>query len=173
MPEIDAFIDYDGWAYDVSTAVEMLSERDTRGYFVRKSLVDLWPGVGLGGPESVQLEGKQALMMMRTTEELQRDLDIFRNAGVQWISIPGDMLAIYYARRLRGGIGSLRQSTETLVVIAPAAGYWGLPPMQIPASQIGDRTLMYPYYVHNGGISLATLRNEVIPVAGGEAGTRY
>ena len=172
MPEIDVFYDTDGSAWNPATAVEILSERNTHNYLVRHSFVDMWRGQN--PPAYPDLQGRQAVVMMGTTEELQQDLADAINAGVQAINIPGDMLAIYYVRRLRGGFGSvIRQNTETVVVIAPAAGYWSLPPNQQPAAQIGDWANMYPYYVYNGGISLQVLKDQIIPVADGQAGRRY
>jgi hypothetical protein len=172
MPDIDVFYDTDGSAWEPTTAVAILSETNTHNYLVRHSFIDMWNGQN--PPAYPALQGTQAIVMMGTTEELQQDLADAMIAGVQAIQIPGDMLAIYYVRRLRGGYGPLvRQNTETVVVIAPAVGYWSLPPMQVPAGRIGDWEVMYPYYVYDGGISLQVLKDEIIPVADGKPGKRY
>jgi hypothetical protein len=124
----------------------------------RPSLIGLWNGQP--HPRQVQLAAYQAILMMGTTTELQQDLGWAVQYGISSIDIPNDQLAIYYVRR------PTNDKTKTIVSIAPLQRYWG---SYQNAYNLGWRNL-YPSQVFNGGISLNTLADPILPTAQGQAG---
>jgi hypothetical protein len=97
--------------------------------------------------------------MQGTTSELQQDLRWAVQYGMAAIDIPNDYLAIWYVRRQAGTF------TKTVVSVAPMQRYWG---NQGNPYNRNWRNL-YPNQVYNGGISLSTLADNILPAAQGQA----
>jgi hypothetical protein len=146
-------------AKDPGTAIAILSESHP-GYLVRHGFVDMYRGQRL--PRAATLNGADAIVMMGTTAELQNDLRWAVQYGLAAIEIPNDYLAVWYVRR------STTDKTKTVVSIAPLQRYWG------NSADPYNRNWrnLYANQVFNGGISLQTLADHILPTAQGQrAGT--
>jgi len=153
---VDVYYDSNGAAQDPGAAIGILSEA-AQGNLVRHSFIHMWTGVAM--PRSASLNGADAILMQGTTSELQQDLRWAVQYGMAAIDIPNDYLAIWYVRRQAGTF------TKTVVSVAPMQRYWG---NQGNPYNRNWRNL-YPNQVYNGGISLSTLADNILPAAQGQA----
>jgi len=156
---VDVYYDSPGLfsAQDPRTAIAILSESQ-QGYLVRHSFMGMYGGQQL--PPYATLVGRDAILMMGTTSDLQNDIHWTISYQLTWINIPNDYLSIWYVRR------STMDKTKTVVSVAPLQSYWGN--TQNPENR-GWRNL-YPNQVLNGGISLQTLKDTILPTVQGSRG---
>jgi hypothetical protein len=157
---VDFFFDTYQIAKDWVNAINILTQ-EIPGYEVPHSFIDMWPSI-YDLPRTAYLNGAEAILMQGTTSELQANLLYAETLGIQAISVPNDLLGIYYIRRKAGGPGPFGE-TKTIVSIAPMGRYWKKGQYVNDFDQTWYR--LSDDYIRGGGISLDSLANQVLPLA--------
>jgi hypothetical protein len=97
-----------------------------RAFTLWGSLIDL-AGGERGYGRSINLRGRDAVLMMGTTPELQAAVEAASADGVNGVSLPDDYLVIYYLRYEEPGT-FMGTTDRTIACIAGWQHYWGLSP---------------------------------------------
>jgi hypothetical protein len=143
------FWDRSGECKNPLTAIDALG-----GSRAKPNLSSFWTG-----SSNLDLPANNAILMSGTTDDLQQALGRDIGAGLEAINVQ-QLMAIWYVRRTAG------LSTKTVVSIASVQGYWNLQG-NVP-EQSGYRWYrLYTGWTMNGGVSLDTLRNDILPDAKG------
>ena len=141
------FWDRSGECKDPLTAINALGSSRAKAL-----LSDYWRGSA-----NIDLPANNAILMSGTTDDLQTALKPDIDAGLTGIMV-SQLMAIWYVRRTAG------LSTKTVVSIASVQGYWNL--QGNAPDQTGYRWYrLYTGWTMNGGVSLDTLRNDILPDA--------
>ena len=128
------------------------------------SLIELSGGQrGIG--RSINLQGRDAILMMGTTPELQAEVAAASADGVNGVFLPNDYLVIYYLRYAERTFGGMSTTNRTIACIAGRQGYWGLSHDSNDDTNVQNSgwALLYPNagdnWIFNGSMSLQTLHD--------------
>jgi len=118
---------------------------------------------GIG--RSINLQGRDAILMMGTTPELQAEVAAASADGVNGVFLPNDYLVIYYLRYAERTFGGMSTTNRTIACIPGRQGYWGLSHDSNDDTNVQNSgwALLYPNagdnWIFNGSMSLQTLHD--------------
>jgi hypothetical protein len=154
-----------GQIFDPAKAISILRGEVATNQWYRLcgSLIELaggQPGVG----RSINLRGRDAVLMMGTTPELQAGVAAAIADGVNGVFVPDDYLVIYYLRYAEPG-AFMTTTNRTVACIAGRQGYWGLAHDQQDDTNVQNAgwAPLYPttippdQWIFNGSMPLQTL----------------